>query len=78
MKNDHTYSYEGQIFKITSDLKYSIQNQKIEIRIDLNGEMKVYFADRLLNVEVHQIQPKIEISDKLIITANENDIRSLS
>ncbi len=53
VKNDHTYSFEGQIFKITSDLRYSIQNQKIEIRIYPNEEMKVYFAERELAVEVH-------------------------
>ena len=74
VKNDHTYSFEGQIFKITSDLRYSIQNQKIEIRIYPDAAMKVYFAERELDVEVHHISPKIDISDKLIITSNENDL----
>jgi transposase len=74
VKNDHTYSFEGQIFKITSDLRHSIQNQKIEIRIYPNNETKVYFAERELDVEVHHNNPKAETSDKLIVTSNENDL----
>lgn len=74
VKNDHTYSYNGQIFKICSDLKYSITNQKIEIRVYLNGDMKVYFADRLLDVEVHHVQAKADISDKLTIVLNNNEV----
>ena len=35
VNKDHTYSYDGDIYLIESDLKYSIQNQKIEIRISL-------------------------------------------
>ena len=74
VKNDHTFSFEGQIFKITSDLRHSIQNQKIEIRIYPNAAMKVYFAERELDVEVHHINPKAETSDKLVVTSNENDL----
>ena len=45
VKPDHTFSLNGQIHRIKSDLKYSIQNQKVEIRIYDNESKKVYFAD---------------------------------
>lgn len=42
--NDHTFSYEGEKYLITSDLKYSIYNHDLEIRIDANKKMIVIFA----------------------------------
>lgn len=46
--NDHTFSYEGEKYLITSDLKFSIYNHDLEIRTDANQNMKVIFAGREL------------------------------
>jgi transposase len=43
---DHTFSYEGEKYLITTDLKYSIYNHDIEIRIDQNANMRAIFAGR--------------------------------
>jgi hypothetical protein len=75
MKNDHTYSWNGQTYKITSDLKYSIQGQKIEIRTYLDESVKVFFANKEISVVQHHIQPQIELpSDLKIIAQNEDYI----
>lgn len=46
---DHTFSYEGTKYLITSDLKYSIYNHDIEVRINASSEMKALFAGRELS-----------------------------
>lgn len=46
---DHTFSYEGEKYLITTDLKYSIYNHDIEIRIDKDANMRAIFAGRDLN-----------------------------
>ena len=43
---DHTFSYEGDKYLITTDLKYSIYNHDIELRIDAKGSMRAVFAGR--------------------------------
>lgn len=73
VKNDHTYSFEGRLYKIKTDLKHSIQNQKIEIRSYLDGSRKVFFAGVELQVAQHHLQPQIVLSDKLKIIVDEKD-----
>lgn len=73
VKNDHTYSFEGRLYKITSELKHSIQNQKIEIRTYLDGSQKVFFANRELEVSQHHLQPQISGVEKLKIIITEKD-----
>lgn len=46
--NDHTFSYEGEKYLITSNLKFSIYNHDLEIRIDANKDIKAIFAGREL------------------------------
>jgi transposase len=46
--NDHTFSFEGDRYLITSNLKFSIYNHDLEIRIDVNRNMKAIFAGREL------------------------------
>lgn len=75
VKPDHTYSLNGQIYRIKSDLKYSIQNQKVEIRIYSDESKKVYFADRELDIELVAGPVKCDVDDKLqLIVDNKNTI----
>lgn len=73
VKSDHTYSFNGQIYRIKSNLKYSIQNQKIEIRIYLDEKLRVYFADQELEVESHQSPVKMNVDDKMELLLEEKD-----
>lgn len=43
---DHTFSYEGDKYLITTDLKYSIYNHDLELRFDAEARMRVIFAGR--------------------------------
>ena len=43
---DHTFSYEGEKYLITTELKYSIYNHDIELRIDADRNIKATFAGR--------------------------------
>jgi transposase len=45
---DHTFSYQGDSYLITSDLKYSIHNHDIELQIDSKFAMKAIFAGKEL------------------------------
>lgn len=45
---DHTFSYLGDTYLITTDLKYAIYNHDIELRIDDRDNMKAIFAGREL------------------------------
>ena len=47
--SDPTFSYLGDTYLITSDLKYSIYNHDIELRIDSQNQMKALFAGRELS-----------------------------
>lgn len=76
VKSDHTYSLNGQLYRIKSDLKYSIQNQKIEVRIYSDESKKVYFAERELEVEIFISPVKLSIDNKLeLITEDKNTIK---
>jgi len=46
---DHTFSYQGAKYLITSDLKYSIYKHDIELKINAKNEMKAHFAGRELS-----------------------------
>lgn len=46
---DHTFSYEGNKYLITTELKYSIYNHDVEVRLTPGGEIKIIFAGRELS-----------------------------
>jgi transposase len=46
---DHTFSYLGDSYLITSDLRYSIYKHDIELRVDAKGAVKAVFAGRELS-----------------------------
>jgi len=73
VKSDHTYSFNGVTYRIKSDLKYSIQNQKVEIRIYLNETQKVFFADKELEVEAHHAPVRMDIDEKVKVILDEKD-----
>lgn len=76
VKSDHTYSFNGQIYRIKSDLKYSIWNQKIEVRIYPDDSRKVYFADRELEVGLVVGPVKCNVDDKLhLIIDDKNTLK---
>lgn len=74
VKPDHTFSWNGLIYKITSDFKYSIKKQKIELRVYLDESWKVYFADKEISVQQHHYQPKISVVENVTITEDQEDI----
>ena len=51
VKSDHTFSFKSRTYLITSDLKYSIRNQKIEIRTYQNLTEEFYFAGKIITVK---------------------------
>jgi transposase len=51
VKRDHTLSLDGVIYKITSELARSIENQKVEIRIYPGGQRRVFFGRHEIQVE---------------------------
>lgn len=55
---DHTFSYEGEKYLITTDLKLSIYNHDIELRIDKHKMMKAIFAGRELTYVKIEKGPK--------------------
>jgi hypothetical protein len=55
VKRDHTFSWQAEIYSITSPLKHSIYKQKIEIRTYQNLTWKVFFAGKELSVELAKI-----------------------
>jgi transposase len=73
VKADHTFSWNGKIYQITSDFKYSIMHQKIEIRTMLDGGWAVYFADRKIEVTQHFVRPKIAVAHAAAVLINEAD-----
>lgn len=73
VKGDHSYSWNGKIYKITSEFKYSIQNQKIEVRTYLDGTWKVYFADREIEVSQHHAQPLVKLVENTEIILGKNE-----
>jgi transposase len=73
VKNDHTFSWNNVLYKIISELKHSIQNQKVEIRTYLDGTWKVFFADLEIEVAQHHIQPKMYVVEKAVVVEYEKD-----
>ena len=73
VKPDHTYSFNGQIYRIKSELKHSIQNQKIEIRIYPNETTSVFFAERELDVEIYNVPVKFNIDEKMALLIEDKD-----
>lgn len=73
MKGDHTFSWNGLMFKVASDEKYLIKGQKIEVRTYLDGSWGCYFADRKIDVERHHIQPRLSVIETVQITEQEED-----
>lgn len=67
ISNDHTMSFESQIYRITDDLKHSIQKQKVEIRRYLDGSIKFYFADKLINFEIYNRPIKKVTAEKIAL-----------
>lgn len=55
---DHTFSYQGDTYLITTDLKYAIYNHDIELRIDSKDMMKAIFAGRNLSYKKIEKYPK--------------------
>jgi len=69
--NDHTIAYEGKIYRITDDLKYSIKGQKVEIRKYLNEDLKFWFADRVLSVEIYERPVQVSEALKIALVLDE-------
>lgn len=58
---DHTFSYQGDTYLITTDLKYAIYNHDIELRIDSKDLMKAIFAGRELSFKKIEKCPKRKV-----------------
>ena len=50
VKADHTISWDSDIYSLESPVKYSIQNQKIEIRTYQNLTWKAFFAGKEIKI----------------------------
>jgi transposase len=50
VRGDHTISWENELHRVESPLKYSIQGQQIEIRTYQDMTRKTYFAGRLITL----------------------------
>ena len=61
VKSDHTFSFGGIIYLITSDLKYSIMKQKVEIRTYQDLTEKIFFAGKILQVK-ELSKPEIKLA----------------
>ncbi len=74
---DHTFSFEGNSYLITTDLKYSIYNHDIELRIDSKASMKAIFAARELTYKKSQRGPKEWLYNflKLLLYLSDNSAR---
>ena len=73
VKSDHTFSFNGVVYRIKSDLKYSIQNQKVEIRIYSDQTQKVFFAEKELEVEVYLPPVRMDIDEKVKVILEEKN-----
>lgn len=63
IRNDHTFSYGNKFYLIDSPLKYSIANQKIEIRNTSKKGFTAHFAGRKLSVSEVNEPSKLAIED---------------
>lgn len=51
LKRDHTISWDGELYHFNSPLKYSIQNQEIELRTYQDLTWKAFFAGKEICLE---------------------------
>jgi len=65
---DHTFSWRNETYLIDSDLKHSIQKQKIEIRTYQDRSWKVFFADKQIQVSF------VKEPEKQVIIANVKEL----
>lgn len=63
IRNDHTFSYGNKFYLIDSPIRSSIAKQKIEIRTDLNGRFRAYFAGRELSISEVMEPKKLSMVD---------------
>lgn len=55
---NHTISFQGARYMVDCPLKYSIHDQKLEIRIDENKNWQAYFAGKPIRlVKINEIKP---------------------
>ncbi|WOH36152.1 ISNCY family transposase [Thalassotalea fonticola] len=83
IRNDHTFSYGNKLYLIDSPLKYSIANQKIEVRNTSKKGFTAYFAARRLQVsEVVETSKfdteELEIQKKLDVLALAEKLGNIS
>lgn len=50
IRRDHTFGFANKMYVIDSPIRYSIVNQKVEIRSQVNGAFSAYFGHRRLDI----------------------------
>ena len=50
IRRDHTFSFDSKMYVIDSPIRYSIENQKVEIRCQFDGTFSAYFGHRRLDI----------------------------
>lgn len=50
IRRDHTFSFDSKMYVIDSPIRYSIENQKVEIRCQFDGCFSAYFGHRRLDI----------------------------
>jgi transposase len=50
IRRDHTFGFDSKRYVIDSPIRYSIENQKIEIRCQFDGTFSAYFGHRRLDI----------------------------
>ncbi|HHF2959541.1 TPA: ISNCY family transposase [Vibrio diabolicus] len=50
IRRDHTFSFDSKMYVIDSPIRYSIENQKVEIRCQFDGSFSAYFGHRRLDI----------------------------
>ncbi|WP_299022847.1 ISNCY family transposase [uncultured Photobacterium sp.] len=50
IRRDHTFSFDSKMYVIDSPIRYSIENQKVEIRCQFDGKFSAYFGHRRLDI----------------------------
>jgi len=63
IKKDHTFSYKGLGFCITSKLKSSLAGFEIELRTDLEGQLQCYFSGRKIEVKKIKMPSRLSHSE---------------
>ncbi|ABZ75759.1 Integrase catalytic region [Shewanella halifaxensis HAW-EB4] len=58
VRRDHTFSYNNKMYVIDSPIRYSIVNQKLEIRSQFDGTFSVYFGHRKLHITELEEPPR--------------------